>query len=124
TATGDVAVSGGIGQTTALNSLTFNGATVSIQTVTTTGAQTYGGAIQLNGNLDGGSLVFNGSVNTLTDLVLQSDTIDFNGGAGSVNGTTQLTLIPRTAGADIAIGGTGATLVLDAAALSGYGGEL
>jgi hypothetical protein len=49
---GDVLLSGTIGGTTRLSSLTASGNTVNVQTVSTTGAQSYTGATTLNGSLN------------------------------------------------------------------------
>ncbi|MDX1444129.1 MAG: hypothetical protein R3270_10230, partial [Gammaproteobacteria bacterium] len=118
---GDINVNGGIGQVTALTSLTTSGTAATFTgNITTSGVQTFGSPVTLGGDLTGGSLVFNDSVSLPTGSTFVSDTIDFNGGTSSVTGGGELSLVPATDGATIALGGSGATLVLNTAALDGY----
>ncbi|MDX1454276.1 MAG: filamentous hemagglutinin N-terminal domain-containing protein [Gammaproteobacteria bacterium] len=120
---GDASVGGAVGAATPLTSLTTSGTAASFGgTVTTTGAQTYGSAATFNGDLTGSSLVFDSTVSIASATAMLSDVIDFNGGANSVSGSAELTLVAATDGAsiDIGTGSSSATLSLNAAALSGF----
>ncbi|HET9679694.1 MAG TPA: hypothetical protein VFP95_03915, partial [Gammaproteobacteria bacterium] len=123
-AVNDVVFANAVGTEQTLASLTVDAASISLPTVITSGAQTYTGSVAVNGDLQGGSLIFNGTVNVLADLRMVSDTIDFNGGANSVTGSSRFTLLPATQGADISIGGSDSVLNLNADALSGYAGDM
>ncbi|MBL8760289.1 MAG: filamentous hemagglutinin N-terminal domain-containing protein [Phycisphaerae bacterium] len=126
---GDVVVTGAAGGATPLTSLAATGNTISLQGVTTTGAQTYTGATTLAGNLastGAGDITITG--NTIVSAATQS--ITTAGGAGddlTITGTldsqlagtgTGLTL-NTGAGAISITGATGGTTPLSALAATG-----
>ncbi len=92
--TGATQFNGAVGGTTALSSLTTNaGGTLSLKSVTTTGAQSYGEAATLNGTYatSNGALTFGGAVTLAGDTVVNSG----NGAVtftGTVNGAKALTV--------------------------------
>ncbi|HEX6929678.1 MAG TPA: hypothetical protein VF267_10530, partial [Gammaproteobacteria bacterium] len=94
--------------------------TINTSAVITVGEQQYNGNALVSGDLTGGSLLFGGAVQFPSGAVLTADTIEFNGGAHSVSGGGELTLVPATVGTSIDLGGAGAALNLDADALDGY----
>lgn len=115
---GNVDAQGDIGGTTPLTSVDFDGATIDVANVTTTGAQDYTGAINLNGDTysstTAGTMTFDGAV-TLGD----NATITSAGGAGdditftnTVDGAFTLTANAGASGAVDAQGAIGGTTAL------------
>jgi len=95
--TGSITLSGAIGATTALNSLTANGATIAINNVQTTGAQNYtsSSSTTLNGTsylTSSGSFSINGSIllggNTTIDTTNINQTSGANINLGSTTGSS------------------------------------
>ncbi len=118
--TGATTFSGAVGGTTALSSLTSDaGGTLSLKSVTTSGAQSYGEALTLNGTYIAGSGTFTASGNTTLDgaVTITAAGISF---AGTVNGTQALSLSSGAGTIDLA-GAVGDTTRLGALALSGSG---
>src|SRR5207253_2621579 len=112
---GDVSLGGAVGGSTRLSSLTASGNTISLQAVSTTGAQSYTGTTTLNGNLNSntaGAIAVTGAANLATGAIVvqtaglaATDDITFG---STIDGAQNLTL---AAGAgDVllsgAIGGT------------------
>src|SRR5207245_2414231 len=96
---GDVLVSGIVGGTTRLSSLTASGNTIGLQAVSTTGAQSYTGTTTLNGNLNSntaGAITVTGAATLATGAI----TVQTAGGAATdditftstINGGQALTL--------------------------------
>ncbi|SNS97476.1 MULTISPECIES: filamentous hemagglutinin N-terminal domain-containing protein [unclassified Azospirillum] len=109
---GSVVVSGMVGGTTALTSLTTDkGGTASFKSVTTTGAQTYGDAVTLNGNYASS----NAAITVNGDATL-AGTTSINAGSGNVgfggmvNGGYALTV--NSSGATSFTGVVGGTTAL------------
>ena len=118
--TGATTFSGAVGGTTALSSLTSDaGGTLSLKSVTTSGAQSYGEALTLNGTYIAGSGAFTASGNTTLDgaATITAAGISF---AGTVNGTQALSLSSGAGTIDLA-GAVGDTTRLGGLALSGSG---
>ncbi|ASG25239.1 filamentous hemagglutinin N-terminal domain-containing protein [Nitrospirillum viridazoti] len=92
TITGDAVIAGTIGGTTALTSLSVSGAsTLSAATITTTGTQTYTGAVTLARstgatvlNTTNSNVLFSGTVDGNGDVVSGSDGLTINAGTGNV----------------------------------------
>ncbi|UKJ77128.1 filamentous hemagglutinin N-terminal domain-containing protein [Azospirillum brasilense] len=107
--TGTTQFNAAVGGTTALASLTTNaGATASFLNVTTTGAQTHGGATTLNGAYSSlnSPITFNGETTLAGTTLVDAGygTITFN---GTVNGAQALTAISTGAMVfNAAVGGT------------------
>ena len=107
--TGSTRFSGSVGDTTALSSLTTNaGGTLSLKSVTTTGAQSYGEAAKIGGTFTAGNaaITFGGPVTLVGDTTVDAGygTITFN---GAVDGAMALTA--NSTGAmlfNAAVGGT------------------
>jgi len=104
----------------ALQALTIGAAQISVRGVATSGTQHYDGATTVAGDLSAAGVTFNGSVRFPSGALITSNTIAFNGGAQSVSGGGELTLLPATGGIVIDLGGNGGDMNLDAAALDGY----
>ncbi|MEX1273747.1 MAG: hypothetical protein WD803_08385, partial [Gammaproteobacteria bacterium] len=126
---GDVNFNAQVGGNTPLAALTVIGGNTSIHVtdgIVTTGVQEYTGRAVINGDLIASAIVFNGvvQVDAANTAVLISDTVDLNGGAGSVRGSGALSILPATEGAAIDIGGTSGTLNLSGAAFNGFDGVL
>ncbi|HEY1773561.1 MAG TPA: hypothetical protein VGH91_10260, partial [Gammaproteobacteria bacterium] len=122
---GDAVTLGGtVGGKTALGSLAVTAGTISLQAVTTSGTQTYDGVASVNADLTGQGLSFSHAVNILNPVLMTADAIKFDGGNGSVTGTTTLAIVSRTADLGITIGTGSSGLVLNADALGGYAGLL
>jgi filamentous hemagglutinin family protein len=88
-ATGNISLQGSVGNSLALGALTASGTNISLQDVTTTGDQSYAGAVTLNGSYTTsvGNFAVTGSA------ALGSDTtITTNGGAIVLNGPVNATL--------------------------------
>ncbi len=98
-ASGTTTLGGAVGATTALSSLSTQGATnLNGGSVRTTGAQSYGGAVTLGANttVTANTVDFNGTVDgARTLLVNDSGTTTFH---GNVGGNTALTSLTTTAG--------------------------
>jgi hypothetical protein len=124
---GNVTFTGAVGGGTngALAGLSTADGSTTISVVDTVGNQIYGN-VKMDALVTSstGTLTFNGVVTVLGDSTLQADKIDFNGGAGSVQGQAQLILLPESRGMAVTIGGSGTGLVLNGLALSGYAGSL
>ena len=108
---GAVTFGGAVGGTIALASLTTNGGgpiAINGGAVTTTNAQSYDAAVTLGAavtTLTGSSVTFSSTVNSGGfPLAITADSIDFNGGAGSVTGTSTLLLQPTAANVSVGIG--------------------
>jgi hypothetical protein len=108
-----------IGATTALASLSVTGATIAVDSVTTTGAQSYTGALTLDGTLttanapvtvagnltlaSAGAIATSGGNVTVTGTINGGQTLSANAGAGAIDfqnnigGTTALTSLTATA---------------------------
>ena len=87
-ATGNIALQGAVGNSLALGALTASGANISLQDVTTTGNQSYTGAVTLWGaattiTTNGGAIVFNGPVNALNSA--SPETLALNAATGNIN---------------------------------------
>jgi filamentous hemagglutinin family protein len=86
---GNVALGADVGDAQRLATFTAAGATVSLHTVKTLGAQNYAGAMTLNGNLDLGAA---GAINILGPLTLAGDAIISTPGALSTDNINTRTI--------------------------------
>ncbi|MDE2342295.1 MAG: filamentous hemagglutinin N-terminal domain-containing protein, partial [Betaproteobacteria bacterium] len=125
TSTGTTTFGGAVGSATALTNLSVSGGTTVLKgNVNTSGAQSYGGAVTLNGDATlsagSGNLTFNGAVNDANAAGTDSLTV-------TTSGTTQFS---STVGASKALAGlavSGATVLKGNVTTSGtqsYGGSL
>ncbi len=126
---GDVSLTGVVGGSALLSSLTVTGKGITTEAVDTTGNQSYTGTLSLKGDLtsDNGILDFKGKVQVLNSVTLVANQMNFSGGAGTVSGTKTLTILPKTAGYTVNLGSGGSSstqLMLDSDAFDGYQGTL
>ncbi|MGH8283429.1 MAG: beta strand repeat-containing protein, partial [Gammaproteobacteria bacterium] len=127
TPSGAVVLGGVVGGSSPLTSLSVNSATASLDSVTTSGTQSYqSGSTRLAGvlNSKSGAINFGGVLDIASASTIQANGIGFNGGASSVRGNTTLTLLPETNGLAVNIGGSGSGLTLNNTAMDGYNGGL
>ncbi|WP_035707127.1 filamentous hemagglutinin N-terminal domain-containing protein [Niveispirillum irakense] len=108
---GKTSFSGAVGGTTALASLTTGTGATSLRSVTTTGAQSYGGAVTLNGTLS----TTNSGITFGNLIVLDGDSTISTGKAdisvaGTINGAYALTL--NSSGTTKLAGAVGGTTAL------------
>src|SRR5207244_391834 len=107
---GDVLISGIVGGSTRLSSVTASGNTIGLEAVSTTGAQSYTGVTSLNGNLNsntagaitvtGAATLATGAIAVQTPRLALTDYITFT---STINGGQALTL---TAGSgDVLVSG-------------------
>lgn len=109
---GDVSVAGAIGQSEALASTNFSGATITLDSVNTEGDQTYEGDLSLGGNLDSaeGSILVDGDTTLTTDvsvtagLTAGSDDTDVTF-RGTIDGGTNDLTVATGPNADVTLGG-------------------
>ena len=105
----------------------INAKTATLGNVNTSGNQTYGAALTLNGGTltsTGGSLDFNQAVNVAGNTTVLADQMGFNGGSGTVTGSKTLTILPVTSGKTVTIGTSGSGLTVNGTAFAGYNGEV
>jgi hypothetical protein len=131
-ATGKVGITGAVGGTAPLTSLSLKGSTITLDSaVNTVLDQSYTGAVILKAGLTstGGSISFaGGKLDVQDNLVITADSIGFDGGNDSVTSSTAslLAIVPATAKTAILVGGASGSgvLGLNANALNGYEGSL
>ena len=121
---GTTSFAGAVGATTALASLSANGAgavQLTGPSIDTTGAQSYSGALQLGGitRLTGSAITLTGAVTGATDLTLQTNAL--NGGT-SIAGTGVLTIAPVDSTLSIGVAGGAGALQVSQAVLNGAAG--
>ncbi|MDE1149843.1 MAG: filamentous hemagglutinin N-terminal domain-containing protein [Azospirillaceae bacterium] len=122
--TGDAALEGTIGGTTALTSLSVSGASVlSGSAITTTGTQTYTGAVTLARstgvtalNTTNSAVLFGGTVDGNGDALSSSDALTINAGTGNVTFSGIVGGTTRTGALQIYSGGA---TTFDAAVTAG-----
>ncbi|TWB71841.1 hypothetical protein FBZ87_10685 [Nitrospirillum amazonense] len=114
TITGDALIAGTIGGSTALTSLSVSGAsTLSAATITTTGTQTYGGAVTLARstgatvlNTTNSNVLFSGTVDGNGDVVSGSDGLTINAGTGNITFSSTIGATTRAGTLQFYSGGT------------------
>ncbi len=120
---GTTTLQGNVGATTALTSLTITGATALGGTsVTTTGGQTYTGALSYSAaptTLSASALAFGAGASGGTDLTLVADSLSLT---GTLAGSGVLSLRPTAATTTIGLAGGAGTLQISQALLNQVGG--
>ncbi|MBX3604130.1 MAG: filamentous hemagglutinin N-terminal domain-containing protein [Piscinibacter sp.] len=119
---GTSTLAGAVGGTTALTGLDSDGNVVlQAGSVTTSGAQRYGGTLQLAGDtaLHAGAITLSGAVSGARDLLLEADTL---AAAGPIAGTGTLRIAPRSIDRSIGVAGGAGDLQISQALIDGAAG--
>ena len=120
--TGTITLSGAVGHSTALSSLSLTGATiVGSGGVTATGSITFNGTPTLSGTFIANTISTAGDIALGGATVLKGDTVTLG---GVVTGSARLTILPKTIGADMTLDTAGGTLNYGSTAFSGFTGDL
>jgi hypothetical protein len=120
--TGTITLSGAVGNSTALSSLSLTGATVvGTGGVTATGSISFDGTLTLSGTFIANDILTTADIALGGVTVLKADTVTLG---GAVTGSSRLTILPKTSGTNMTLNTSGGTLNYGSTTFSGFTGDL